>query len=156
MVHGSLVAYPHSPRVSADSDGGRYAEGRHLVEQFAANFCLGPLIRQSRGAKSPAGLGATHVAARSAAHHLSRRARMRSHSAALLPRPVSIPSSRRTWANFAGSAKRLSAIICRKAAIPAPVKNNRGMLDDRSMRINPRSTRVLAGGGSFGWPFCVV
>ena len=117
-MNGSLVAYPHSPRVSADSDGGRYAEGRHLVEQFAANFCLGPLIGQSPGAKSPAGLGATHVAARSAAHHLSRRARMRSHSAALLPRPVSIPSSRRTWANFAGSAKRLSAIICRKAAIP--------------------------------------
>ena len=65
-----------------------------------------------------AGLGATHVATRSAAHHLSRRARMRSHSAALLSRPGSIPSSRRTWANFVGSAKRLSPIICRKAAIP--------------------------------------
>ena len=37
---------------------------------------------------------------------------------------------------------------------PRTVKNSRGVLDDRSMRINPRSTRVLAGGGSFGWPFC--
>ena len=64
------------------------------------------------------------------------------------------PGSRRTCANFTGSAKRLSAIIRRRVAVPASVKKSRGMLADRSMRIRPRSTRVLAGGGSFGCPFC--
>jgi hypothetical protein len=61
-INGSLVAYPHSLRVSADSDPGRHSERRHPVEHVAANFCLGPLIGQSPGAKSPAdnGLVAIH------------------------------------------------------------------------------------------------
>ena len=53
-MNGSLVAYPHSPRMSADSDGGRHSERRHPVEHVAANFYLGPLIGQSSGAKSAA------------------------------------------------------------------------------------------------------
>ena len=56
-MNGLLVAYPHSPRVSAHSDGGRHAEHRHPVEHVADNFCLGPLIGQSPGAKGPADNG---------------------------------------------------------------------------------------------------
>jgi hypothetical protein len=59
-MNRSLVASPLSPRVSRDPDGGRHAERRHPVEHVAANFCLGPLIGQSSGAKSPAENG--HVA----------------------------------------------------------------------------------------------
>jgi nucleoside-diphosphate-sugar epimerase len=61
-MYRSLVASPVLPRVSADPDGGRHAERRHPVEHVAANFCLGPLIEQSPGAKPPAddGLVAIH------------------------------------------------------------------------------------------------
>ena len=78
----------------------------------------------------------------------------RLHSAALCSGSGPIRSSRRTWANFTGLARRLSAIIRRSASIPACVKNNRGMGDDVSSRIRPRSTTLLAGGGSFGRPRC--
>jgi hypothetical protein len=68
-MNGSLVASPHSPRVSADSGGDRHSERRHPVEHVAANLCLGPLIGQSpgsganklRGAPGNAGVPATSV-----------------------------------------------------------------------------------------------
>lgn len=84
----------------------------------------------------------------------SRKLPLRCHSAALSRRSGSIPNSRLTWANFAGSARRLSAIICRRAIIPVSVKKSRGIVGDVSRRIRPRSTKLLAGGGSLGWPFC--
>ena len=56
-INGSLVAYPHSSRVSADPDGGRQPLYRHPVEHVAPNFCLGPLIGQSPVVKPPADNG---------------------------------------------------------------------------------------------------
>ena len=57
-----LVASPVPARVSVDPGGGRHAEPRHSVEHIAPDFCLGLLIGQSSGLKSPAddGLVAKH------------------------------------------------------------------------------------------------
>ena len=57
-----LVASPVPARVSADPDGGRHAEPRHPVEHIAPDLCLGLLIGQSSGLKSPTddGLVAKH------------------------------------------------------------------------------------------------
>ena len=48
--------------------------------------------------------------------------------AASAPSGGSMPSSRRTWANFFGSASRPSDIMARSADNPASVKNSRGSL----------------------------
>src|SRR5689334_20727633 len=38
---------------SDDPNGDRHAEARHLIENVASDLCLGPLIRQSPGMKTP-------------------------------------------------------------------------------------------------------
>jgi hypothetical protein len=57
-----LVTSPGPACVSVDPGGGRHAEPRHSVEYVAPDFCLGLLIGQSSGLKSPAddGLVAKH------------------------------------------------------------------------------------------------
>src|SRR5271165_4079645 len=64
----------------------------------------------------------------------------------------SMPSSWRIWANFAGSASLRSAIIARSAVRPASVKNSLGRRCPVSSRINPRSSKLVTVGESFGLP----
>jgi ATP-dependent DNA ligase len=61
-MHRRLVASPGPACMSMDPGGGRHAEPRHSVEHVAPDFCLGLLIGQSSGLKSPAddGLVAKH------------------------------------------------------------------------------------------------
>jgi hypothetical protein len=56
------AASPLAACVSADPSGGRHTEPCHLVEHVAPDFCLGPLIAQNPGVKTPAddGLVAIH------------------------------------------------------------------------------------------------
>jgi len=56
------LCFPLSGCALADPGGDRHAETRHPVEHVASDFCLGPLIAQSPGVKSPAddGLVAKH------------------------------------------------------------------------------------------------
>jgi hypothetical protein len=53
---------PLAACVSADSSGGRHTEPCHPVKHVAPDFCLGPLIGQNPGVKTPAddGLVAKH------------------------------------------------------------------------------------------------
>src|SRR5271166_3504159 len=56
------AASPLAACVSADPSGGRHTEPCHPVKHVAPDFCLGPLIGQNPGVKTPAddGLVAKH------------------------------------------------------------------------------------------------